>query len=569
MTPRPGRVAMFEQFQVDRVEHIFGNPGSSEENLLYALGMFPGIKYILALQETVAVAAADGYARVTGKPAYVQLHVGVGLGNAIGMLYQAFRGHSPLVVFAGEAGLRYDALDGQMASRLVDMARPVTKYATQVVDPGSVLRVLRRAHKIAATPPTGPVFVALPMDVLDAPNTEEAIATRIPSTRVVPEPAALEEAAAILASARKPLILMGDGIAASGAQAELARLAELLGAGVWGVNSSEVNLPATHPLFCGLTGHMFGKDSAHATAGADAVLICGTYVFPEVFPWLEGAFEKGAQVIHVDLDAYEIAKNHPADLSFVSDPRLTLGLLADAVEARFSQPQRERAQQRREALAKAQCQARAAALEHDRQFRETVPLYLSRFAEDLAQRTKPEDLILFDEALTHSPELCRHLPPSVPRQYFQTRGGSLGIALPGVLGAKLAQPEKTAIAVSGDGAAMYVPQALWTAAHHKIGAKFVICNNRSYRLLKLNLLQYWAEQGIVEQPCPESFDLRSPELHFDRIAEDFGVEAVRVERPEEISPALDRMLADDRPFLIDLVLCDHVPGTLIGCKCGQ
>ena len=451
MTPRPGRVAMFEQLQADGVEYIFGNPGSSEESLLYALGMFPRIKYILGLQETVAVAAADGFGRATGKPAYVQLHVGVGLGNAIGMLYQACRGHSPLVVFAGEAGLRYEALDGQMAAKLVDMARPVTKYATRVVDPGSVLRLLRRAYKMAATPPCGPVFVSLPMDVLDAMNVEDVVPTRVPSTRVAPEPAALDEAAAILASARKPLILVGDGVAASAAQAPLAKLAESLGAAVWGVNSSEVNLPASYPLFFGLTGHMFGKDSAQATAGADAVLICGTYVFPEVFPWLEGVFEKNAKIIHIDLDAYEIAKNHPADISFVSDPRLTLESLADAIQKGMTAEERDRARERGETLAALQHQVRQRALELDRQLASEVPLHLSTFAAALAQCVKPADLLLFDEALTHSPELVRHLPPDVPGQYFQTRGGSLGISLPGVLGAKLARPDKTAVAVSGDG----------------------------------------------------------------------------------------------------------------------
>src|ERR1019366_6281980 len=122
------------------------------------------LTYILTLQETVAVAMADGYARATKKPTIVQLHSGVGLGNGIGMLYQAKRGHSPLVVINGDAGIRYDAMDGQMAADLVAMAEPVTKWAARVVDPCSLLRVLRRAIKIAATPPMGPVFVCLRMD---------------------------------------------------------------------------------------------------------------------------------------------------------------------------------------------------------------------------------------------------------------------------------------------------------------------------------------------------------------------------------------------------------------------
>ena len=201
---------------------------------------------------------------------------------------------------------------------------------------------------MAATPPTGPVFVALPMDVLDAPNCERVVPTHIPSTRVAPPDEAIREAAAILCRAKRPIIIIGDGVAISGRPGPpRARLAVALGAEVWGANSSEVNLPASHPLYRGLTGHMFGDDSARITEGADAVLICGTYIFPEVFPWLEDVFDRDAKVIHIDLDSYEIAKNHPVDISFVSDPLLTLERLTDSVESGFSHEQREAAARRR------------------------------------------------------------------------------------------------------------------------------------------------------------------------------------------------------------------------------
>jgi len=187
-SPRTGRTALVEQLLADGFTHMFGNPGTVEQGFLDELTDHPELSYVLALQETVAVGIADGYARATAGPALVQLHSGVGLGNGIGMLYQAKRGHSPLVVLAGEAGVRYDAMDAQMASDLVAMAAPVTKYATRVLHPDSVLRVLRRAIKIATTPPAGPVFVALPMDVLDAPNDEPVVATTVPNTRVAPAP---------------------------------------------------------------------------------------------------------------------------------------------------------------------------------------------------------------------------------------------------------------------------------------------------------------------------------------------------------------------------------------------
>src|SRR6266567_6049317 len=146
MTSRTGRFAIIEQFLADGIHYMFGNPGTVEQGFLDSLETYyPDFKYILTLQETIAVAAADGYARATKKPTVVQLHSGVGLGNGIGMIYQAKRGHAPLVILNGDAGVRYEAMDAQMAADLVAMAQPVTKWATRVADPASLLRVLRKA----------------------------------------------------------------------------------------------------------------------------------------------------------------------------------------------------------------------------------------------------------------------------------------------------------------------------------------------------------------------------------------------------------------------------------------
>jgi thiamine pyrophosphate-dependent acetolactate synthase large subunit-like protein len=162
MDKKTGRFGVIEQFLADGMDHMFGNPGTVEEGFLDALSQYPEMKYILTLQESVAVLAADGYARATKKPTLVQIHSTPGLGNSIGALYQAYRGHAPLVVIGGDAGIKYLGMDSQMAGDLVAMAEPVTKWSTMVVDPNSTLRVIRRAIKIAATPPMGPVYVCLP-----------------------------------------------------------------------------------------------------------------------------------------------------------------------------------------------------------------------------------------------------------------------------------------------------------------------------------------------------------------------------------------------------------------------
>jgi benzoylformate decarboxylase len=559
MTAKTGRFALIEQLLADGITHMFGNPGTVEQGFLDALADYPDFHYVTALQETIAVGMADGYARATRRPTLVQLHSGVGLGNGIGMLYQAKRGNAPLVVIAGESGVRYDAMDAQMAADLVSMARPVTKWSTRVVDPGSLLRVLRRAIKMAGTPPMGPVFVDLPMDVLDAAVEEPIVPTSFPDTRVRPTDEAVGRAAELLAGAERPIVIMGDGVAHSEAQAELARVAEQLGAAVWGANSSEVNIPAKHPLFRGQLGHMFGDHSRGISSQADAVLIVGTYVFPEVFPALQGVFAAGAPVVHIDLDTYEIAKNFPVDLGLAADPKLTLAALSEALEQRMTGGQRDSARARVEELKALKGRETEAAFEGDREFEHAVPLHMSAFTSELA-RQAPDDVVVFDEALTVSPELTRYLSPDLPDHFFQTRGGSLGVGIPGALGIKLARPEKTVIGFTGDGGSMYTIQALWTAAHHDIGAKLVVCNNRSYQLLKLNVQQYWRERDLPERAFPASFDLREPDIRFDDLARALGVPAARIETPDEIGPAIAEALAHDGPFLIDLVLRSDVPG---------
>jgi benzoylformate decarboxylase len=567
VAPRQGRSALFEQLRADSIRFMFGNPGTVEQGFLDTMRDFPDISYVLGLQETVAVGIADGYARATRTPAVVQLHSGVGLGNGVGMMYQARRGHAPLIVLAGESGIRYDAMDAQMASDLVGIARPVTKWATRVVHPTSLLRVIRRAIKIASTPPMGPVFVALPMDVLDDVTTEAAVPTSIPVTRAKPDAADIEKAARLLAHARQPLIIFGDGVAFSGAQAELSEVAEALGADVWGADSSEIGIPSSHPQYRGQLGHMFGSHSSPILAAADAVLVVGTYLLPEVFPNLESIFVPGTSVVHIDLDAYEIAKNHQVDLGLVADPQLALRDLRSALAAAMRPEDRAAADERRAA-------ARARRIEEDRQARaddgaawDEVPMRPARFMSELAKRLEG-GAVIFDEALTSSPELLRYLAPDQPGSYFQTRGGSLGVGIPGAIGAKLANPDRTVIGFTGDGGSMYTIQALWTAAHHGIGAKFVICNNGSYKLLKLNIQQYWRERGIPEHDFPTSFDLLKPEIRFDQLSQSLGVDAVRVERPEQVGPAIDKALATDGPFLIDLVLTDEIPGHA-HIRCGQ
>jgi benzoylformate decarboxylase len=553
MGGKTGNQKIVEQFLADGMDFMYGNPGTVEQGFLDAVAEYPEMKYILTLQESIAVMMGDGHARFSQRPTLVQLHSSPGIGNAVGALYQAKRGHSPLVVIGSDAGTQYMNMDSQMANDLVAMMAPVTKFSTVALSSKSLLRTLRKAIKIAATPPMGPVYVCLPMNILDEINDEPVFPSCIPSTRVQPDPSLIEQAAQLLLAAQKPMLFIGDGVAYSDAIPELTKVAELIGAEVYGVDFGDVIIDTSHPLYQGTTGHMFGSYSLPITTKGDANLIVGTYMVPEVFPEEGDIYAPGAKVIHFDLNAYEIAKNHRVDLGVVSDPKLSMKALAEALEAAMTEEYKAAAAARVESISDAKAKKLALEFEKDQHQKGKSPLQMSQFAEVLAQKL-PADAIIFDEALTSSPAITRYIPPRQAGNYFVTRGGSLGVGFPGAIGVKLANPNKTVVGFSGDGGSMYTIQTLWSAVRHKAGAKFVVCNNGSYKLLQLNIDVYWIERNIERHPYPLPFDLSYPAIRFDILAQSMGVNAVRVEKEEDILPAIERMLADDEPFLIDLVL---------------
>ena len=185
-----------------------------------------------------------------------------------------------------------------------------------------------------------------------------------------------------------------------------------------------------HPLYQGMTGHMFGEHSLPILQKGDANLVVGTYIVPEVFPELGDVFAPGAKVVHIDLNAYEIAKNHPVDLGVVADPKLTLALLGDALERDAARCEEGRDAPTPRTGGQGQGGAPPAELEQDRAVRDAVPLKMSRFMEELA-RAAPGDVVVFDEALTNSPAVSRYLPPSRTGSLLPDPRRLAGCRLPG------------------------------------------------------------------------------------------------------------------------------------------
>jgi len=212
-----GRHAFLEVLHQEGVEYIFGNPGTTELPLMDALVDRPDLKYILALQESAAVAMADGYAQASGKVGVLNLHVSPGLGNALGVLYDSWRMKTPLLVTAGQQDQRYQLSEPVLWSELIPLMRMYAKWTWEPRNIKDLVTATRRAIKVAMTPPTGMVFLSLPMDVLYGEGETELWTTPSTPTRLRADRTALEDAATLLLQAKHPIIVVGDDVGASDA----------------------------------------------------------------------------------------------------------------------------------------------------------------------------------------------------------------------------------------------------------------------------------------------------------------------------------------------------------------
>src|SRR6266700_5823505 len=325
-----GKQAFLQILRQEGVSVMFGNPGTTELPLMDGLAREPGIHYVLALQEAVAIAMADGYAQASGGLAAVNVHVSPGLGNAMGMLYDAQKSGAPMLLTAGQHDQSFNVTEPILWSDLPPIARPFVKWSTEAHRLEDLPRIVHRAAKTALAHPTGPVFLSLPVDVL---NNERDLDLGTPTRvagRLRGDSGAVAEAAKLLARAEKPLILAGDAVAHGDALAELTELAELVGAPVMleGV-ASTCSFPFTHPLYAGGSPRL-GPQIYAALMRHDLVLSIGADLFTLSLPSDVDPMPHGLKVIHIDVDPWEIGKNYPAAVGIQGDPKATLPDLCEA-----------------------------------------------------------------------------------------------------------------------------------------------------------------------------------------------------------------------------------------------
>ena len=546
-----GKQALLEMLKAEGVEYIFGNPGTSEGPIIDLLGDYPELRYILTLQESVAVGMGEAYARATGTASFVSLHVDSGLANGIALMLDALNTGTPMVVTSAN----YDARKvNEKITDLANLVRPVTKWAVELNHADQIPSVIRRAFNEANSHPKGPVYVGFTSNALEGMAEMNIVPSRPVHDATRPSAEAIAQAASLLMDSSRPLMMVGDRLSDDDALDQAVELAELMGLPVYQARGAEVAFPTTHDQYLGPLSLRVTQQRA-ALQAVDLVLAVGSDPFEELFYWGDVILPPEARLIHIDPDRSSIGRSEPTDLGIVGHCGLALSDLIAALKERLSPGDLDEIQQRKRAVAEERRSNRAAFEESVAESWDHKPMTPARMMSELADAL-PDNAIVVDDSISNR---------GVMRHYFQAqrrddlrgvRGQSIGGGMGVTMGTQCANPDRPVFGIIGDGSAMMTVQGLWTAANDNIPCIFVICNNGAYRVLKVNFNVYQAD--VLKLPETSGGRLAYSEFGtpFDMaaIANSMGVHGERITEPSQIKPAVDRAVASGKPALLDMVI---------------
>jgi benzoylformate decarboxylase len=542
-----GRSAFLALLKSEGITHVFGNPGTTELPIMHAFNDYPELTYVMAMQESLVVAMADGFSRSSGRLVACNVHVAPGLGNAMGSLFNAKFTGTPMILTAGQQEQGHGLMEPLLYDSLVRIAEPLVKWAVEVTRLEDLPRIVRRAAKIATTPPTGPVFISLPGDIL---NAEAAIdlgrSTRIDS-RVAPSTETLEALATRLLSSRRPVIVVGDEIVRSDALDEAATFASMLGCPVYQQTVAYgAHFLSEHPNFMGPLSRV-QKQTREILGAYDLMIVLGAdplrmSVFSETSP-----LPDEMPIVQIGLVDGDLAKNFPAEIAVKADVKETLRALIATLSRRGGPQLVEKARQGTQKLDSMNWSAKRRSLVTEISSNaQRSPIDPDWLALQVVNALPP-DAILVDEGLTSS----RYIPFLKANRgrydYHALASGGIGWGLPASVGVALANPDRPIVCYSGDGSAMYSIQALWTAAHHKLPLTVVLVNNGGYRIIKQRLRAFHNDERFI------GMDFIDPAVDFAAIARGLGLEAMRIDEPKGLD-VLPEAFRNPAPKLIEVVV---------------
>ena len=530
------------------VQYVFGLPGGHLLTLYDAINRSRRITSVLAKNEQGAGYMANGYARVSGRPGVCCATVGPGATNLVSGVAAAYMDSTPLLVLTAQVGttaigkgaLQEAAGDGRTVDH-VAMFRPITKYSAMVTRSILVSEAMRKALRIATSGRPGPVHLDLPSDVLKA-DVEETIipparyrAARLPTI----DRDQVEDVVRLLISARRPAILAGGGVIAAGGQGELLRLAERLDIPVATSLRGKGAVPEDHALALGCLG-LYGTRAANSylRSGIDVLLAAGVSFHEMTTHCWDPAFQPTTALVQVDIDPAEIGKNYPVDVALVGDARVALQGVVQALERRGDVMPSGRRRDALRVFKRAHEYFSEPAMASD-----SVPLKPQRVMRELRETLPPETIVFSDigNSLTWV-ERC--FPVHGSGSIVSMSGlAAMGSGVAGVIGGKLAAPDRPVVCLCGDGDFQMTGLEMITAVAHGVPAIWVILNNA--RLGMIYDIQNGMYHGRIE-----SSTLRNPD--FAALARAMGADGHRIERPGELRTTLCEALAAGRPTLIDV-----------------
>ncbi len=546
-----GKQALLEMLKAEGVKLIFGNPGTSEGPIIDMLGDYPEFRYILALQESVAVGMGESYARATGKASFVSLHVDSGLANGIALMLDAYNTGTPMVVTSAN----YDArkiTEGK--TDLAELVRPVTKWAVELTHPDQIPSAIRRAFNEANSHPKGPVYVGFTSNALEGSADMHIVPSQPVYDSPRPSQAGIQEAASLLMSATRGIMMVGDRVSDDGAIDQAVELAELLGLPVYQSRGAEVSFPTTHGQFLGNLS-LRVADHRAILQRVDLILAVGMDTFEELFYWGDVILKADTKLIHIDPIPGRVGKSEPTDVGIVSHCGLALEALVAEIKPLLSPANIEKISHRIEALIEESQKSRDAFANSIAEKWDSRPMIPARMMSELAAAL-PENAMVVDDAISNRATLRHYFNATKRGDIRGVRGQAIGGGIGATMGTQCANPDRPVFGIIGDGSAMMTVQGLWTAANDNIPCIFVICNNGMYRVLKVNFNIY--QKDVLELPETSGGNLLYSDFAtpFDMaaIANSMGVHGERIVDPEEIKPAVERAVALGKPALLDIVI---------------
>lgn len=538
-----GAQAIIASLEAEGVDTVFGYPGGQAIKIYDALYDSKKLHHVLARHEQGATHMADGYARATGKVGVVLVTSGPGATNTVTGIATAYMDSIPMVVITGQVTRGVIGTDSFQESDIVGITMPIVKHSFLLQSTDDLTETFREAFYIASTGRPGPVLIDIPSDLQGAEMVfHYPDGVNIPSYRPTYKGNAkqIKQATALIETSKRPLLYAGGGIVSSHACQELKALAEAMQIPVVTTLLGKGCFPSSHPLSLGPVGMHGSKYANMAMTECDLIIAAGARFSDRVTGKLD-EFAPNAKVIHIDIDPAEIGKIREANVPIVGDAQGILGGIVAQLEKSGA------------------TSVDAEWVETVNEWRERWPYYDDQFndypnqivpevaLDELSKQLDPDNSIVTTEVGQHQMWAHQHIGREHARSFLSSGGlGTMGFGFPAAIGAKFGCPDKQVVCVAGDGSFQMNSQEMATAAINNTAVKVFLLDNRA-----LGMVHQWQKLFYHERYSSTILD---PVPDFVKLADAYGWEGERIEKPEDVAPAIARMLASEKPYLLDVAI---------------